>query len=212
MTPGGEPHLTEGTPVRVHLDAGEAIDCTVFAFVGSVILARYETALDPNVSDQLSSGADGFLVVEQDRGVKALRGNATLHGEATLALRITDSFQLGQRRESTRVALALDAELAPMGGDAPPATTRTIDLSFSGAQVHRPETTPLAERYALTLKGEPLGVPVVTEATLARELPEALGLRFTHIEPNDRARLIQLVLAHVTVPVEEEEDEEAAET
>ncbi len=34
MTPGGEPDLTEGTPVRVHLDAGEAIECTVFAFVG----------------------------------------------------------------------------------------------------------------------------------------------------------------------------------
>lgn len=209
MTPGGDPDLTEGTPVRVDLDAGDAIECTVFAFVGSVILARYETALDLDVAGELVSGADAYLVVEQDRGVKALRGSATLNGESTLALRITDAFSLGQRRESTRVALALDAELAPVDGDVPPTATKTIDLSFSGVQVHRPAATPVADRYALTLMGEPLGAPVVTEAALARELADALGLRFTHIEADDRQRLIQLVLAHVTVPVEE--DEEAAE-
>lgn len=210
MTPGGEPDLTEGTPVRVDLDAGGSIECTVFAFVGPVILARYETALDLNVAGELVSGADAYLVVEQDRGVKALRGSATLNGESTLALRITDAFSLGQRRESTRVALVLDAGIAPVGGDATPTATRTIDVSLGGVQVQRPEAMPVADRYALTLEGENLGAPVVTEAALARELPDALGLRFTHIEPDDRRRLMQLVLANVTVPVVEEAEEAEA--
>ena len=206
MTSGGEPNLTEGTRVRVDLDDHDVpIACTVFAFVGSVILARYDGTLAGEASQQLSSGADAYLVVEQDRGMKALRGSARLSGEATLALRITDAFQLGQRRESTRVELVLDAELVPEGAVAPPGSTKTIDVSFSGVQVQRSEATPVCDRYALTLSGDPLGAPLVTGAALARELPGALGLRFTRVEPADRQRLIQLVLAHVTLPAEHEQ-------
>jgi PilZ domain len=197
VTTPGVPDLTEGASVDVSLDDGDGttFECTVLAFAGPVILARADSGLDRTTVELLAVGADGYVLVEQqERGVKALRGSASIGADGTLALRITDPFQLGQRRESTRVPVELEATLVPGGADGPPATTSTIDVGFGGVQVRRSADTPLADHYALTLSGDPLAAPIAAEVALARTLPESLGLAFTRIEPADRRRLIELVL------------------
>jgi hypothetical protein len=198
VTPTGVPELTEGASVDVSLDDGDGttFECTVLAFAGPVILARADSGLDRKTVELLAVGADGYLVVEQqERGVKALRGSASIGADGTLALQITDSFQLGQRRESTRVPVELEAALVPAGTDGAPSSATTIDVGFGGVQVRRSADTPVADRYALTLSGDPLAAPVPAEVALARTLPDALGLAFTHIEPADRRRIIELVLS-----------------
>jgi len=199
VTAQHELHLSEGA--SVHLDLGDAnapIACAVMAFLGPVILARHEARLDAETIERLAAGAAAYLLVEADGGVRALRGSATLTAERVLALQITDGFKLGQRRESTRIEIALDARLAPRGLEGRDVSTTTIDVSVGGVQVVRPPGTPAWPRYELTLRGGPLAEPVVAEVALARALPEALGLRISQIAPADRQRLMALVLDHVT--------------
>jgi hypothetical protein len=199
VTSTPERDLTEGA--RVHLDlggAGPPIPCTVLAFLGPVILARHEADLAGATAERLASGAAGYLLVGQDRDVKALRGSARTAGERTLALHISDGFQLGQRRESTRIEVVLDARLTPERNGATPISTTTIDVSLGGVQVKRPAGTPVWPRYELTLCGGPLSEPVVAGVAPARALPDSLALRFTRIEAADRQRLIELVVTHVT--------------
>jgi hypothetical protein len=199
VPPSADADLTEG--MRVHLDIGDgnvAIPCIVLAFFGAVIVARHDARLDDETTQRLVGGAAAYVLVERAGGVKALRVRARATGAQTLALQITDSFQLGQRRESTRIALALSARLVPQCVDPVPISTRTIDVSLGGVQVQRTPAMPICPDYELTLLGDALADPVVAQVTLARELPDGLGLRFTHIQTSDRQRLIGLVLSHVT--------------
>jgi hypothetical protein len=194
---GERPQLTEGAAVHLSIDAMAApVPCTVVAFLGSVILARRDAAVDPEAAERLLAGVSGYLLVEHEGRPRALRGSVRATGGAMVAIRISDGFQLGQRRTSTRVALALDAQLVLRGMDAPPVLTTTIDVSTGGVQVRRPAGMRVWPRYELTLSGTPLAEPVVADVAPARALPDALGLRFLHIDPAHEQRLAEVVVVH----------------
>jgi hypothetical protein len=200
MTSRIGPGLREGAVVDVDVEIDNATDLLisglVLGFLGPLVVIR---PADGDVAG-LSVGAAAYLVVRGDGKLQALGATVRNVFDGAFALQLKDSFRVGQRRAWSRVALALDVTLEPIGkaGAAPVATT-TLDVSPGGVSVQRPDGMPIWPRYQLTLSGGHLGEqPIRAEATPARARPETIGLRFTVVEDADVRRLMTLVLERLT--------------
>ena len=161
-----------------------------------MVLFTPHAALTQRAVEQLTDGATAYLLVQDGDKPRALRGVLIPAGDM-LALKLTDSFRLGQRREWSRADIELEARLVPQGGGPPPTETTTLDLSPAGVRVQRPADMLVWPRYQITLSGEALDAPIVVEATPTRVHPDALSLRFTTVAQADRQVLTAVVANHL---------------
>ena len=182
----------------MHLDLGGSnalLVCEVLAFLGPMLVLRPVERLTGRLEARISQDATGYLLLDAAGPRKALACSVAVVDERTLAVRMRDSFRLGQHRRWSRIALECEATLQQIGSDAPARTTRTIDVSPGGARLQRPEGMPLWPRFALTLSGAPLGdAPMTLEAVPARTSPHVLGVRFSVVAEADERRLIEILL------------------
>ena len=198
MSVDQEFRLTEGTNVLLALgDGGERIPGEILAFFGAVVLFTPHAALTQRAVEQLTDGATAYLLAQEGAKARALRGVLIPAGDM-LALKLTDSFRLGQRRQWSRADVALSARLVPQGGGPPPTESTTVDLSPTGVRVHRPAEMLVWPRYEIALSGEVLDGPVVIEATPTRVHADTLSLRFTTVEQADRQVLTAVVANHLS--------------
>jgi hypothetical protein len=186
--------LTEGAQVALELGgSGGPIDCTIFAFVGPVILVLPQRPPSPSAIERMVAGEEAYLLIERAGRLLALRGSVTLAGDA-LAVRVTDEFRLGQRRAWSRAPLRLRAQLRPLGGPEGSYETFTVDVSPGGVQIERPAGMPVWPRYELSLALDGSEQSITAEVVPVRAQADVVSLRFTQIRIADRKQLVQIVL------------------
>jgi uncharacterized protein (TIGR02266 family) len=108
---------------------------------------------------------------------------------------------MSERRREPRAPIQIDIEYA---ADAPPIRRRTTNLAAGGVFIET--RTPLPEglpvRLRFVLPGQPLAMQV--DAAVAWAEPDiGMGLRFTGIEPEDRAAIRRFVAASARGQAEE---------
>lgn len=194
------PVLVEGQDLEIELDACDVrVTATVLAFAGPAIVLRLRGELDRYFGFAISRRAVGDLVVQQGDGRSwALRGEVSAgerDDEATVVL-LSDP-RAAQSRVHTRAPLELPARLTPVGpagqvlGRA--VETVTADVSCGGAALVRPPGTLPAPRWAIELD-LPQADGVLLGATLVRQTPERLMVRFADVPPEAAKALLLAVV------------------
>ncbi|HEY1516440.1 MAG TPA: PilZ domain-containing protein [Solirubrobacteraceae bacterium] len=122
----------------------------------------------------------------------ALKGIAAISpGEpAELAFVVIDGVQLPERRFAERVKLtALARVSAPGDGDGAAVETTAANVSAGGVLLERHAGLGDGPRYRLELTVAGDDDPIRCDATVARETPTHIALKFTDIQDADRIRL-----------------------
>lgn len=186
------PLLREGAQCALELPGAlQPLQCVVTGFDDT------EAYLDVPVLDDRARAAleearaAGFLLLDDEDGkLHALRGLVVASGRpGTLAVRLLDSFRLGQRRGAARAPMRFPVRV--VGASAEAAGT-TIDLSASGCRVALAEDWPGgATTIHLALGTAELELP----ATLVRSHGGQASFRFVGAAGPERATLAALVLA-----------------
>ena len=127
----------------------------------------------------------------------ALKGIATISpGEpAELAFVVIDGVQLPERRFAERVQLtALARVSAPGDGDDGAAVeTTAANVSAGGVLLERHAGLGEGPRYRLELTVAGDDAPIRCDATVARETPTHIALKFIDIQDADRIRLAGMI-------------------
>jgi hypothetical protein len=189
------PQLVEGQVARLDVTAkappstGESLACRIIGFSGpDVVLAL---ATEPQ--EEISAGLQAYLILESDGQLQALRGEIGVPAGEEVVLRLIDDIRLGQRRVFSRAPLQLPAHLSSGdGGSEWP--TRTLDISAGGVCVAREGPDP--GDGVLKLKIQVANHEVAADVRKMRLTPTEVGLRFEHIEREDRLLLASLALAY----------------
>lgn len=184
------PFLSEGRRGQLDLGLHGCSDCRVSGFAGrDVFLDVRRTPLEDE------GPVTAYLMLEDAGVMQALRGIVrTGPAPGTAVLHLTDEF-VGQRRMFSRAPLALRAKLRGLAEGAQEWDTFTRDLSAGGLRVARRPEWDGAEAVQVTLLPAP-DVRLVLEAEVVRVDDDGLGLRFTRIEPAERALLAELTIAY----------------
>ena len=178
--------LVEGQSAR--LDVGVSLPCRVIGFSGADVVL----GLESQPPEALKDGGSGYLILEVDGRLHAVRGTIAGLAGGEVVLRLQDDFRLGQRRLFSRAPLALPVKVRD--GDGTEWSTVTRDLSAGGVCVERQGAGSPAGRVKLAIAAG--DHEIVAEAGVVRETADDLGLRFERIEREDRLLLAALALAY----------------
>jgi PilZ domain len=158
------------------------------------------TGEPPRSSENLTTGAPGYLQFEHRGSPVALRGIAIASGDQPeLQFIVTDGVQVPEHRAAQRVQLAAPARVYhPVGdhGEKPPVETITADISQTGALVERRSGLEGRAQFAIELFPDHDPTPIRCTAYLARRTPTHLALKFTDLTEADRTRLAVIVNRH----------------
>jgi hypothetical protein len=183
------PLLAEGTRGQLDLGIHGCSDCRVAGFAGPNVFLEVRDGVHLGEESQ-----PAYLVLEDGSQLRAMRGRVE-RGDlpGTAVLRMTDSFP-GQRRLFSRAPLAVRTHVRSLGPGGSEWDTFTGDIGAGGVRLARRPEWDGATGCELTLAPAE-SVQIVVEAAVVRVEPDALGLRFTRIEPSARALLAELALA-----------------
>jgi c-di-GMP-binding flagellar brake protein YcgR len=130
-----------------------------------------------------------------ERGLYRGEGKVTsiaAHDRPALTIRLDESH-IAQRREHVRVDMVIEVEVKQTAGV--PVRCKTLDLSGGGMRARIPLDLIAGEPLDGTLF-LPDQDPVVFEAEVIRGSEvNGFAVRWTHVEPKDRERLIRFVFA-----------------
>lgn len=179
------PQLVEGQPAR--LDIGESLPCRVIGFSGPDVVL----ALEEQPEEQPEIGSSAYLLIEAGGRIQAVRGHIGSPAGEEIVLRLSDEFQLGQRRTFSRAPISLPAVVKTPAGEW---STMTRDVSAGGVCVAREGADP--GEGSVQVRIQVAHHEVVAEAIAVRVTNDDLGLRFEEIERDDRMLLASLALAY----------------
>ena len=190
--------LNHDQRVDIHLDTEEQpLPCRVASVQGGVATLTRIGELPTELHDKLAPGALGYLLFEHRGAMTALKGIATISpGEpAELAFVVIDGVQLPERRFAERVQLtALARVSAPGDGDDGAAVeTTAANVSAGGVLLERHAGLGDGPRYRLELTVAGDDAPIRCDATVARETPTHIALKFVDIQDADRIRLAGMI-------------------
>jgi hypothetical protein len=187
--------LSEGQLVQLDVGAKLALLCRVVGFGGrNVMLAPLAEPAEAE-REALVAGRDAYVLTDADGQLQALRVRLAGPGEAgTLLVRLTDGFQLGQRRRFSRAPLALPVRLRALAGGAAWETV-TRDLSAGGLRVAH-SGDPVGGALEVVIEVPSAGLRIAGEAEPVRAGEDELSLRFTTLPDADRLVLQQLAVAY----------------
>ena len=182
--------------VDIHLDSeDQAVSCRVASVQGGVAALTRIGELSPELRDRLTPGALGYLLFQHRGAMTALKGIATISPSEPdeLAFVVIDGVQLPERRAAERVPLSALARVSAPGGDDAAIETTAANVSAGGVLLER--QAGLGEgplyRLELTLADDP--APIRCDATVARQTPTHIALKFTDIQDADRIRLAGMI-------------------
>ena len=183
------PPLVEGQPAR--LDVGASLPCRVIGFSGRDVVL----ALDAPPPEAVAEGGEGYLLLESDGRLQAVRGHLAAPAGGEVVFRLTDAITLGQRRMFSRAPLAFSANLRSADGRTWSSVTR--DVSAGGVRVARRDIDPGAEkRLELTIVVVEGRHEVKAKVEIVRLTATDIGLRFADISREDRLLLAALAIAY----------------
>lgn len=182
--------------VHIHLDSEEqALGCRVASVQGAVATLTRIGEPPPELLDKLTPGALGYLLFEHRGAMTALKGIATISPAepAELAFVVIDGVQLPERRYAERVRLSALARVSAPDSDDAGIETTAANVSAGGVLLERHAGLGEGPRYRLelTLAGDE--APIRCDATIARETPTHIALKFTDIQDADRIRLAGMI-------------------
>ena len=182
------PLLAEGRVAQLDLGAAGSGSCRIIGFAGPKVFLAVDDRL-------LSDGAPhaGYLLLDGgDEHIQAVRGIVRRGEAGTAVMELTDAFT-GQRRMFSRAPLVLAAHVVGLFGKEWDTFTR--DISAGGMRLARQAGWDGHAQCTVTLR---LGdnAQVTAEAEVCRVSGDSLGVRFTRIDPEDRALLAELALAY----------------
>jgi hypothetical protein len=182
------PLLAEGKTAQLDLGLAGSAACRITGFAGPQVLLE--------VRDSLFAEGDvqpGYLLLDDGRGhIQAVRGNASRLSPGTAVMHLTDTFS-GQRRLFSRAPLVLPVVVHGTGG-AGQWDSFTRDVSAGGVALARQAAWDGSEALGVTIAIDE-ATRFDAETVVQRISPDALGLRFTSIEPEHRALLAELAVA-----------------
>jgi hypothetical protein len=184
--------------VHIHLDSEEqAVSCRVATVQGGVATLTRIGELPQELRDKLTPGALGYLLFDHRGAMTALKGIAAISpGEpADLAFVVIDGVQLPERRTAERVELSALARVSAPGGDDGGAAVETTaaNVSVGGVLLERHAGLGEGPRYRLELIVGDDDAPIRCDATVARQTPTHIALKFTDIQDADRIRLAGMI-------------------
>jgi hypothetical protein len=177
--------LVEGQPAR--LDVGESLPCRIIGFSGPEVVL----ALEQEPEDDITRGAQAYLLLESEGQLQAVRGRVTLPSEGEVVLRLSDDIRLGQRRVFSRAPIPLPVRVKTDQADW---ASVTRDVSAGGVCLAREGDDPGDGPVHLTITVA--SHEVVAKARVVRITESDLGVEFEHIEDADRLLLASLALAY----------------
>jgi c-di-GMP-binding flagellar brake protein YcgR len=190
--------LTEGQVVQLDLGGKTtALPCRVLGFGGSTVMLAPVVPASAPTADAILGGREGYVILDADNQVHALRARVTSSSEANeVVVAVTDSFRLGQRRQYSRAPLALPATVSAFpSGEAWETVTR--DISAGGVRMARTGAAgEQAEALTVVLTSAAAGLRIETKADVVRRSQRDLSLRFSEIADGDVALLTQITVAY----------------
>lgn len=172
-------------------DVPESIECRVLDVQGAVSRLAYRDELPPRAVGRLVHGAPGYVVFDEFRLAVGLRV-AVRASPPYLDIAVVDGVSVPERRGNERVKLVTRARIIcpdEHGGERPPDSTYTIDLSETGALLHDHAVLESHPRFGLELMFGDDPQPISAQAEIVRRVPDAVGVRFDSVPADDARRL-----------------------
>jgi hypothetical protein len=192
--------LQEGT--AVHLDLGGVsgvVSGRISGLLGSLILVHAVEDDSGRLQARIPAAARGYVVTAGADANTALACSVESITGTSVAVRVTDRFVVPAQRRWSRMRIRLEATLTPLGTGEAPVHTATIDVSPTGARLHRPEGVSPWPRLDIELGGPELAEgPVGVRASTVRAGAGFIAVRFTEIADADERRLIAALLRHLS--------------
>lgn len=184
--------------VEIHLDSEDhAVGCRVDAVQGSVATLTLITEVPTEVLEKFTPGELGYLLFQHRGAMTALKGIATASptDPSELAFVVIDGVQLPERRAAQRFQVGALARISPSAG-ADPAEgieATAANVSVSGVLIERPAGLAEGPGFRLELVLEDDATPIRCAASVVRETPTHIALKFTDIADADRIRLAGMI-------------------
>jgi hypothetical protein len=184
--------------VEIHLDSEDhAVGCRVAAVEGSVATRRLITEVPTEVLEKFTPGELGYLLFQHRGAMTALKGIATASptDPSELAFVVIDGVQLPERRAAQRSQVGALARISPSGGadQADGVEAIAANVSVSGVLIERPGGLGDGPGFRLELVLEDDPAPIRCAATIVRQTPTHVALKFTDIADTDRIRLAGVI-------------------
>lgn len=184
--------------VDIHLDSEDhAVSCRVAAVEGSVATLRLINEVPAEVLEKFTPGELGYLLFQHRGAMTALKGIATASPtEPTeLAFVVIDGVQLPERRAAERFHVGALARISPSAGaeHAEDIEATAANVSTGGVLIERPAGLGDGPGFRLELVLEDDPAPIRCAATVVRQTPTHVALKFTDIADADRIRLAGVI-------------------
>jgi hypothetical protein len=184
--------------VDIHLDSEDhAVGCRVAAVQGSVATLTLVTEVPAEVFEKFTPGELGYLLFEHRGAMTALKGIATASptDPSELAFVVIDGVQLPERRAAQRFQVGALARISPSAGaeEAEGVEAAAANVSVSGVLIERPDGLGDGPGFRLELVLEDDPAPIRCAATIVRQTPTHVALKFTDIADTDRIRLAGVI-------------------
>ncbi|MFZ0974885.1 MAG: PilZ domain-containing protein [Solirubrobacteraceae bacterium] len=184
--------------VDIHLDSEDhAVGCRVAAVQGSVATLTLVTEVPAEVFEKFTPGELGYLLFEHRGAMTALKGIATASpaDPTELAFVVIDGVQLPERRAAQRFQVGALARISPSAGaeEADGVEAAAANVSVSGVLIERPAGLAEGPGFRLELVLEDDATPIRCAASVVRETPTHIALKFTDIADADRIRLAGMI-------------------
>jgi hypothetical protein len=184
--------------VDIHLDSEDhAVGCRVAAVQGSVATLTLVTEVPAEVFEKFTPGELGYLLFEHRGAMTALKGIATASptDPSELAFVVIDGVQLPERRAAQRFQVGALARISPSAGteEAEGVEAAAANVSVSVVLIERPAGLAEGPGFRLELVLEDDATPIRCAASVVRETPTHVALKFTDIADADRIRLAGMI-------------------
>ncbi len=184
--------------VEIHLDSEEhAVSGRGAAVQGSVATLTLVTEVPAEVFEKFTPGELGYLLFEHRGAMTALKGIATASptDPSELAFVVIDGVQLPERRAAQRFQVGALARISPSHGadQAEGVEATAANVSVSGVLIERPAGLAEGPGFRLELVLEDDATPIRCAASVVRETPTHIALKFTDIADADRVRLAGMI-------------------
>ncbi len=164
---------------------------------GSVATLRLVTEVPPEVFEKFTPGELGYLLFQHRGAMTALKGIATANptDPSELAFVVIDGVQLPERRAAQRFQVGALARISPSAGadQAEGVEATAANVSVSGVLIERPAGLAEGPGFRLELVLEDDATPIRCAASVVRETPTHIALKFTDIADADRIRLAGMI-------------------
>ena len=185
--------------MEIHIDSDDqaVVACRVAAVRGSVATLTRITELSNDDVDRFTPGVLGYLLFDHHGAMTALKGIATASPteRTELAFVVIDGVQLPERRAAERVDLSALARVwaAGAGRRADAIDTAAGNVSAGGVLIERPAGLGHGRSFRLELVLDEDPHPIRCVATIVRETPTHVALKFREIADADRIRLAGMI-------------------